>query len=423
MPDALVPGPGSAEDQAPLPLLAAPAEPVPAVAATGADIDAAIAALAAGTGPLAVDTERAHGFRYSARAYLIQLRRTGAGTHLVDPIGLWHGDEPADLSALAEAVGDAPWIIHAATQDLPCLAEVRLVPTRLFDTELAGRLLGWPRVGLGPMVERVFGRRLAKEHSAADWSTRPLPQDWLTYAALDVELLIELRAHMLAELTARGRAEWAEQEFAHLVAHAADAPPERPDPWRRTSGIQKVRTPLGMAVVRALWEARDTLARDLDRAPGRILKDTAIADLGALVGERRRVTRAMLRDTAGFERRAARRYESRWLTAAEQALELPKSQRPPMRRAPSEMPNPKSWSRRAPEADERRKRMRVAMDGLAAEHGVAADIILSPAIWRRLAWEPSAATPAAVDAWLAEQDARPWQRELTAAPLADAIAG
>lgn len=406
-----------------LPLLAAPAAGVPPIATTEAQLQETIDSLAAGTGPLAVDTERAHGFRYSTRAYLIQLRRAGSGTHLVDPIGFWRDDEPADLSALGAVVDDVPWIIHAATQDMPCLAEVALVPQQVFDTELAGRLLGWPRVGLGPMIERVFGKRLAKEHSASDWSSRPLPESWLTYAALDVELLIELREHMMAELIEADRAEWARQEFVHLAAHAGDPTPPRPDPWRRTSGIQNVRTPLGMAVVRQIWEARDELARSLDKAPSKLLKDSAISDLAALVGQHRRVDRGMLRDIPGFERRVARRYESRWLTAAEKALASPRSTHPPLRPPNSGIPNPKSWARRAPQAEERRVRMRAVMDELSERFGVAPEVILSPGTWRELAWEPCDADPTAVTDWLTEHGARPWQCDLTANPLARAISG
>src|SRR5690606_37661080 len=178
---------------------------------------------------VAVDAERASGYRYGQRAYLIQMRRAGAGTALIDPIAC------PDLSGLDAALADTEMVLHAANQDLPCLAEVGLVPRRLFDTELAGRLLGYPRVGLGSMVENVLGYVLEKGHSAADWSTRPLPEDWLRYAALDVELLIELRDALEEELEAAGKLEWAREEFDAILA--TPPKPPRPDPWRRTSGI------------------------------------------------------------------------------------------------------------------------------------------------------------------------------------------
>ena len=143
--------------------------------------------IAAGEGPVAIDAERASGYRYGQRAYLVQVRREGAGTWLIDPVGC------PDLTPLDEAIGAAEWILHAATQDLACLAEVGLRPRQLFDTELAARILGLPRVGLAAVVEHYLGLSLAKEHSAVDWSTRPLPEPWLRYAALDVEVLDELR--------------------------------------------------------------------------------------------------------------------------------------------------------------------------------------------------------------------------------------
>ena len=202
-------------------------------------------------GPIALDAERASGYRYSPRAYLIQLRREGSGTALIDPIAF------DDLSALDEAIGDAEWILHAASQDLPCLREVGLVPAALFDTELAARLLGYPRVGLATLVEVILGRSMRKEHSAVDWSKRPLPQPWLEYAALDVEVLVELRDVIAAELVESGKDGWAGEEFQHLIDHV---PPPRQDPWRRTSGIHKAKGRRALAAVRELWTARDEIA-------------------------------------------------------------------------------------------------------------------------------------------------------------------
>ena len=239
-------------------LLTQPADGVPPVVSTGSELAATVAALQAGSGPVAVDAERAHGFRYSQRAYLIQLRRAGSGTHLIDPVAFGSAAEddgsdgpPADLGALSAAIRDAEWVIHAANQDLSCLYEVGLVPQTLFDTELAARLLGFPRVALGTMLEELLDVRLLKEHSAADWSTRPLPAEWLTYAALDVELLLELRDILHTRLVEAGKAEWARQEFAALVATAGLQTEPRPDPWRRTSGIHRVRTRRGLGYVAA----------------------------------------------------------------------------------------------------------------------------------------------------------------------------
>ena len=259
-------------------LLTEPSEGVPPLVTTPHALHKTVLALRGGLGPVAMDAERAHGFRYSQRAYLIQLRRAGSGTHLVDPAAF---GQPADLSALGAAVSDAEWVIHAAGQDLPCLYEVGLVPTTLFDTELAARLLGYPRVALGTMIEELLGVRLLKEHSASDWSKRPLPEEWLIYAALDVELLIELRHELADRLVEAGKWSWAEQEFAALVAGAGISPEPRRDPWRRTSGIHHVHTRRGLAYVAELWYARDAIAQRLDRAPSKILPDVAITELAA----------------------------------------------------------------------------------------------------------------------------------------------
>lgn len=162
-----------------VPLLT-PRDGIPEVVTTPEALDRMVDAFAAGTGPVAIDAERASGYRYSQRAYLVQIRREGAGTALIDPI------ECPDLGSLDAALGDTEWVLHAATQDLPCLAEVGMRPRALFDTELAGRLLSLPKVGLAPLVETMLGFHLEKGYSAADWSTRPLPNAWLNYAALDI---------------------------------------------------------------------------------------------------------------------------------------------------------------------------------------------------------------------------------------------
>src|SRR6266851_104068 len=247
-----------------------PRDGLPPLVTSADALSEAVRALGTGEGPVAVDAERASGFRYGHRAFLVQLRRRGAGTVLIDPVAC------PDLSGINDALADAEAVIHAASQDLPCLADLGYRPRLLFDTELAGRLLGYPRVGLGTLVESVLGLSLEKSHSAADWSTRPLPEEWLRYAALDVEVLVELRDALAEQLDAHGKAEWAGQEFAAILA--AKPPGPRPDPWRRTSGIHRVRTRRGLAVVRELWEERDRIAQAQNLSPGRVLPDAAIVE-------------------------------------------------------------------------------------------------------------------------------------------------
>lgn len=387
-------------------LLTSPVDGVPPVIIDAEALDQAVEALRAGTGPIAVDAERAHGFRYSQRAYLIQLRRDGSGTHLIDPIAF---GMPADFSALAEAIGDAEWIIHAASQDLPCLAEIQLLPRTLFDTELAARLLGYPRVALGTMLEELFGVRLLKEHSASDWSARPLPDEWLVYAALDVEMMVELRRELGAQLEQAGKSEWARQEFAALAAGAAIPTEPRPDQWRRTSGMHHVRTRRGLAVVQELWQARDELAQRLDRAPGKILQDSAITALAAVP----KPGRSDLRQIPGFLRRQAKRFEANWLAAVEKAMALRDADLPPMHIRTEGPPQPRMWAAKDPVAAERLGRVRTAVSDRAEALQLPVENLLTPDYLRRLCWRPpTEISPKSVDAMLAELGARAWQREI-----------
>jgi ribonuclease D len=388
-------------------LLTAPTEGVPAIVTTPEALQQTIAALRAGSGPVAVDAERAHGFRYSQRAYLIQLRRADAGTHLVDPISF---GQPADLSHLGAGISEAEWVIHAASQDLRCLYEVGLVPTTLFDTELAARLLGYPRVALGTMIEELLGVRLLKEHSASDWSRRPLPQEWLVYAALDVELLIELRDRLAARLVETGKWHWAEQEFAALVASAGVSPEPRRDPWRRTSGIHHVHTRRGLAYVAELWSTRDAIAQRLDKAPSRILPDAALIELAT----HKHPDRATLRKIPAFARRQARQAEASWLAALDVVGQMPESALPPMHVPNDGPPQSRMWPAKNPGAAARLAAVRGTLSTIAERYELPAENLLTPDHLRRLAWRPpSPLSEESVDEALASLGARPWQRELT----------
>jgi ribonuclease D len=412
--------------------LTEPRDGLPPVTATAAELAEAVRRLEAGTGPVAIDAERASGYRYGQRAYLVQLRREGAGTVLIDPIAC------PDLSGVDAALAGAEAVLHAASQDLPCLAEIGYRPRRLFDTELAGRLLGYPRVALGTMLEEVLGYRLAKEHSAADWSVRPLSQEMLAYAALDVEVLIELREALAGQLEEQGKTEWARQEFA-AVAGAPPAAP-RPDPWRRTSGIHRVRTRRGLAIVRELWTVRDQIARDADLSPRRVLTDQAIIEAARLPGPGQPAPgqpvagqpvtgqpagRPQLDKISGFRARHAREHRARWLAAVIRARDLPDDQLPDITGAPTVAGPPPAhrWAERDPAAAARLAAARDAISALAEAHRLPAENLLAPDAVRRLSWEPpSPVTPETVTAALAGYGARPWQAGLTAEPLARAFA-
>ena len=391
-------------------LLLTPRDGVPPVVETAAALAEVVARFAQGTGPTAVDAERASGYRYSQRAYHVQLRREGAGTALIDPIGC------PDLSELSEVLADDEWVLHAASQDLACLAEVGLVPTRVFDTELAGRLAGFERVGLGAMVERVLGLRLEKGHSAADWSTRPLPEAWLVYAALDVEVLVDLRDQLEVELREQGKLELAHEEF--VAVRLAPAAPPRVDPWRRTSGIHRMRNRRQLAAVRALWEVRDAMARRRDTAPGRILPDAAI--VAAVQADP--ATPAALLELPVFGGRSTRRHVDTWFGALEAARALPDDALPQPVASGDGPPQGNRWAERDPVAARRLARVRAAVTALAEDLRMPPENLVQPDAVRRLVWTP----PPEVDersvaAALRASGAREWQVLRVAGTIAAAL--
>jgi ribonuclease D len=384
-----------------------PRDGVPEVVTTERALVQAARALAAGTGPVAVDAERASGYRYGQAAYLVQLRREGSGTWLVDPAAC------PDLSPVDEALRHVEWVLHAASQDLPCLAEVGMRPTRLFDTELGARLAGLARVGLGSVVEELLGMTLAKEHSAVDWSTRPLPEDWLRYAALDVEVLVDLRDAVAGLLAEQGKLEWAEQEFQALV----DAPPQPPrvDPWRRTSGTHKLRTRRQLAMLRELWNSRDALARQRDISPGRVLPDAAM--IAAVTASPH--TMEELVALPGFTGPAARRNGKRWLEALTRGRKTPEDDLPVQSLPSDAPPPPRAWPDRDADAAARLAFARAAIAELSERHAVPAENLMTPDTVRRVLWTPPA--EGQLESRLAELRARPWQIELLAPVLREAM--
>ncbi|MGH3690130.1 MAG: ribonuclease D [Microbacterium sp.] len=368
---------------------------------------AACAVLAAGTGPVAVDVERASGFRYSQRAYLVQVFRRDAGVFLFDPPAI------GDFAPLQEAIGDLEWVLHAASQDLPSLRELHLEPSVIFDTELASRLLGHERVGLGAVVEDTLGITLKKEHSAADWSTRPLPDSWLEYAALDVLHLIDVRDVLVGELEEQGKTGYAAEEFAATLARAPKPP--REDPWRRLSGLHQVRGARNLAVARSLWQAREAYAQEQDVSPGRLVPDRSL--VAALMANPQ--SKQALAGIKEFQGRASRTQLDRWWQAF---LDGRASEDLPRERVPSDtLPPPRAWADRNPEADARLKAARPVVEAVAEELGMPTENLLTPEYLRRVAWDLPGETSEEIAAALAALGARPWQIEQTAQKIAAAF--
>jgi len=391
-----------------------PADGVPAIIETEEAFDAALAALAQGVGPYAFDAERASGFKYSARAYLIQIKRTGGGLHLIDPIPFGPGHRC--FAELNNLIANEEVILHASTQDLPCLRELGINPQILFDTELGGRIAGLARVGLGPLLESQMGVSLAKEHSAADWSKRPLPAEWLNYAALDVELLVELRDKVYALLVDAKKWSWAEQDFAAIISAPAPAP--RIDPWRRTSGMHKIKKRLQMAVVRELWQARDEIAQSADVSPSRLLSDAAITELAQNAEKSPITNRKHLEKILRPLGLRARWLENAatWITSITTALELPEDQWPEARSKTDTLPPIKLWRERFPEKFIPLSHARFNLATKAQELSIPLENLISPELVRRICWSPPESS---VLAALEALGARRWQAEI-AAPILEA---
>jgi ribonuclease D len=376
--------------------------------------------LAQGSGPFAVDAERASGFRYSARAYLIQIKRTDGGLHLIDPIPFGPGHQL--FSDLNNLLNTNEVILHASTQDLPCLRELGINPVKLFDTELAGRIAGLPRVGLGPLLESLMGVLLAKEHSAADWSARPLPKDWLTYAALDVELLVELRDHMYKVLADAKKLPWALEEFASILK-APPAPP-RVDPWRRTSGMHKIKRRDQLAVIKSLWIARDEIASKQDIAAGKLLNDSAIVELAIAAPTTKKEFEKCLRPL-GLRARWMENLQL-WLDSIASAVALPEEQWPTMRTNADTLPPIKLWRDKFPEKFAPLSHARAAIELIAQENHIPVENLITPEHVRRVCWKPpvgatSTLSVSLVETALSELGARQWQIDLVAPSLAAAL--
>lgn len=347
-----------------------------------------------GAAQVAIDAERASGFRYSQKAYLIQIAIRDKGIWLVDPVA------DVDLSALVEHLNSKTWLLHAATQDLPCLAELGFMPAALVDTELSARILGLERVGLGSVCENLLGIELAKEHSAADWSQRPLTQEMLDYAALDVDVMFELWEKLQELALEAGKTEWLNQEFHHLLSFKPKPPLD--EPWRGLPGISRIKDLAKLKIAAALHAARDAIAIEKDVAPGRLIPDRSIM---AAVNQAPK-SRSELASNKEFQGRASRTLLSVWWDAIARSQELDISLEPADRG--NGIPNHKSWERRFPDAHHRLESVRPLVLSLATELNIPIENLLTPDFLRRVCFEPQPD----VAEQLRSLGARQWQVEL-----------
>ncbi|WKD59159.1 HRDC domain-containing protein [Corynebacterium caspium] len=379
---------------------------IPKVLKTPGHYRRAAEILAAGVGPFAIDTERAATYRYDDRAFLIQIKRRGAGTFIFAP-----ENHRAELSrTLGRLINDEDWVMHAATTDLPALAMLRLYPRRLFDTQVASRLLGMPKVNLAAVVGALLGYKLEKTHGNENWSTTPLPTSWVSYAALDVEFLLDAADKLAELLDNQDKLEWAEEEFAWIVSgHRIDQEvPQRN--WRQLKGLNSLRTRQELAIAKELWNAREKIAAETDTAPSRLLPDRLL--LSAAHSKPRTPYEFF---QAGEVRKRHSRNMKSWLAAINRGLMLPRPLYPQLNEpiGESQIPKARNWKIYHPESYQLLTELRETLIAHASTLEIQPDSLLEPRVLHAAIWRATA-EKGFIDAtdladFLSMHGARPWQ--------------
>jgi ribonuclease D len=375
-------------------------------------LETLLAELSKVNSPIALDAERASGFRYGQRAYLLQIAIEKSRIYLVDPVA----DYNQDLwSRFLESVGDLPWIIHAASQDLPCLTELGLTPSRIIDTELAARLLGLPRVALGTLTEHYLKLKLAKEHSAVDWSERPLPDNWLNYAALDVDVLFELWSMIEKDLEISKKTAIVHAEFNHLLTPVAKV--AKIDKWRTMTGLHEVKDQRALTIAKHLWEAREALAIEKDVSPGRLVPDSSLVAVVKAIPK----SRSELSSMKSFAGRASRTFIDTWWEAVE--LGSNTKNLVDLRPKPTGIPNHRNWLQKFPDAHARLVASKELLVTVSTEMSIPQENILSPEALKQLCFEPpSPLTLSTLQDAMRARLVRQWQIDVVAAGLVNTLA-
>jgi len=212
---------------------------------------------------VALDTEADNLFRYRTKVCLLQIL-AGGEIYLVDMLA----DLP--LAGLWPRLAARHLVMHGSDYDLRLLRELcSFRPMSLFDTMFAAQLLNIPRFGLAALLEQHFGIQLDKDHQKANWSKRPLTQDLLDYAALDVYHLPALRDQLVAGLKKLGRMEWLEQKCRWQIDVAADGFSANDETAWRIGGSEKLRG-RGLSVLHAVWHWREEWAEKLNTPPFKV---------------------------------------------------------------------------------------------------------------------------------------------------------
>ena len=354
---------------------------------------------------IAIDCEAAGYHRYSDRLCLVQLS-TPSETFVLDPLAL---DLTPHLKPFLEDPGRRV-LIHGAAYDLRLLRrDLNISVARLGDTQVAASFLGEPAVGLQALLEKHLAIRVSKRFQKADWARRPLSREMIDYAAGDTRHLHHLAALLEDRLAARGRLDWAREEYSRLVEAAAtdpDAPEIAPDPVTRVKAARKL-DPRDVTALREAIAWRDGIARSLDRAPFRVASDAAL--LGAVMA--RPASVVQLARVRQFPPQLANSRGRSLLAALRRVDGL----------APRELsPYPVGRSRRArrtPEAEAAFERLKAARNRAAQELGLDRGRVMANHALR----EVVAAQPGSLADLKALRDVRRWQVDVLGRELLKAL--
>jgi len=296
---------------------------------------------------VAIDTEADSLHAYPEKLCLLQISM-GEADRLVDPLA------PIHLQALWQALKERQLILHGGDYDLRLLRKKHgFVPSRIFDTMVASRLLGEKEFGLFNLVKKHLGVELEKGSQKADWARRPLTPRMEAYARNDTHFLKPLSDILRGQLREKGRLDWLEQSCARLIADCALPTPPEPDLVWRVKGSHKLPNQ-SLAVLREMWRWREQEAIGANRPPYFVLSHEALVDIAAAAGNNGEVETLLPR------RFSARRKDS-LLEAIQKGLALGPDEQPrPLR--PSSQRQTEPERRRFLELERRRNERAAKLD-------------------------------------------------------------
>lgn len=354
----------------------------------------------AGETSLALDTEASSFHRFHERIGLIQLSNR-KDTWLIDPLAV------TDVGELGTLLGSesGETVIHDADYDLRLLKHMYGFRVRhIFDTLIAAELINEPELGLASLMLKYFDIKLDKRFQKADWCKRPLTQDMLDYAAMDTRHLIALRDEMTARLKAKGRWDWALEEFDLLTELPFQAKEDELPGFLRIKGAKALR-PKELAILKELHAWRDQVAVKLDRAAFMVLGNDVLLSLAKAPVNNLAELAAM----KGVGASAISKYGEAILAALHRGLATPKDQWPRLER-PKRHP-------RDPQLEDRMKRLKAMRDKLAIDHELRPGIVAA----NHLLMDIALAKPATIGELLAIPPMRRYQAEVFGPELLGAI--